>query len=367
MLQDEKRLNTFLTKQILKDLDARNLNGSYIYLAAWLLIGAGSGFYQENFRLYWLIAAVFILLAVSRITAYFYFRKFPLRSQWLRVKWDYFNVLMPPLAYSALLSLAFYGPPFEDIFLYILMTIFALLSAGTVNFAPNKNMSFAFVLTLTLLPFFVAVFFTDDRQLLGFMLALYAFYMLIQAVNLNKEYLLRLQQQYSLSQLNLKDSLTGIGNRRHFDEAIDSLWKAGLRSHATVTLLLIDIDHFKRVNDHFGHATGDQVIKGVADIIKATCKRETDVVTRIGGEEFAVLFDGGDPQDHESFAERIRAAIEVQEFETDLSKISVTVSLGVAFSKPTLTKKASEFFKIADRGLYTAKDNGRNQIVVNNY
>ena len=79
------------------------------------------------------------------------------------------------------------------------------------------------------------------------------------------------------------------------------------------------------------------------------------------------MFDGGDPLDHQSFAERIRAAIETQEFATDLTKISVTVSIGVAFSNPTPNKKVAEFFKSADRGLYTAKDNGRNQIVVNNY
>ena len=95
MLQDEKGLNAFLKKQILKDLDARNLNGSYIYLAAWLLIGAGSGFYAENLRLYGFIAVVFILLAVSRLTAYFLFRKSPQQSETLRVKWNYFNVLMP--------------------------------------------------------------------------------------------------------------------------------------------------------------------------------------------------------------------------------------------------------------------------------
>jgi len=366
-IQDEKGLNDFLQKQILQDLDSRNISGFYMYLLAWLLIGAGSEFYQDNLLYYWLTVVIFLLLGLSRIIIHFYFSAHPHSSQTARAKWHYFNVLMPAVVYSVWLSLAFYGPPFDGLFLYILLLMFAWVSAGSVNFAPNKQLGFAFIFTLTIPPVIVAVFAAEHKQVLGLMLALYGVYMLMQARQLNKEYLLRLQQQYSLGQLNRIDSLTGIGNRRQFDESIEALWKINLRSQTTLSLIIMDIDYFKRVNDQFGHAAGDEVIKHVAKIIQSICKRDTDVVSRIGGEEYTVLLVGGDKHEHHAIAESIRSTIEAQEFAYDHAKIRITVSIGIAFTKPTEDKTVAEFFKVADKSLYSAKDSGRNQIVEQNY
>lgn len=367
MLQNENELNDFLQKTILNDLDTRSINGSYIYLAAWLLIGAGSGFYKDNLLYYWLTAGIFLLLGVIRIITHLYYSKSRHCSQTIRSKWNYFNILMPALVYSLLLALAFYGPPFKDVFLHVLLTIFALLSAGTVNFSLNRKLACTFIFTLTTLPFIVAVFFTPNSQVLGLMLGLFAFYMLIQAIQLNKEYILRMQQQFTLDRLNRIDSLTNIGNRRQFDESIELLWQTSLRSHTTLSLIIIDIDNFKRVNDQFGHAAGDDVIKRIAEIIQSICKRDTDVVTRIGGEEYAILLNGDDQQKNSSVAESIRASIESQKFEFDHVQTKITVSIGLACTVPTVDKAVAEFFKVADKNLYSAKSLGRNQVVVSDY
>ena len=364
---EESEFNFYLEKQTLKDIEVRTLNGTYIYFSAWLLIGGGTGFYVENALFYWSLAGLFLLIGVIRLVAYRHFSRSASINNAALVKWHYFNLLAPSLVFSVLLSLAFYAPEFEVLFIYLLMAIFAFLSAGTVNFAPVLKMSFIFVLGLTILPFFTAMFLADSRFQEGLMLLLYGAYMLIQANRLNKEYIFNLKQQFQLNRLSLQDGLTGIANRRCFDQALTNLWKNALRSHKHLTLILIDIDLFKRVNDQFGHSAGDAVIKGVAEAIQSVCMRDTDIVARIGGEEYAVLLNSCDPEMIQSLAERIRVAIEMQVVTFDGNEISVTASIGVAFTKPNKQQSTVEFYKIADQSMYAAKKSGRNLVKINDY
>ena len=155
------------------------------------------------------------------------------------------------------------------------------------------------------------------------------------------------------------DGLTGLVNHRAFQAKFDDELARAARSGRKVTLLLTDIDHFKSVNDTYGHATGDLVLKGVARILRETA-RSTDIVARYGGEEFAIVLPETDAATGKQIAERIRLLIQAHTFQTDLGPLKCTLSLGVATFPDSSTVKA-ELFEKADQCLYHCKRMGRNR------
>lgn len=156
------------------------------------------------------------------------------------------------------------------------------------------------------------------------------------------------------------DGLTQINNRRFFDEAIEREISRSRRYNRTLSLVLIDVDHFKRINDTFGHLAGDAVLKEVASAIKKRIRKE-DLLARYGGEEFAVLTPEVDMKGALAMAEKVRKVVEKHEFSFDDEIIPVTISCGVS----TLGKKsdgAEALVQRADEKLYEAKEAGRNQV-----
>lgn len=161
------------------------------------------------------------------------------------------------------------------------------------------------------------------------------------------------------------DGLTGIPNRRSFDETFDAEWRYACRKERQISLILIDIDFFKQYNDHFGHAQGDECLRKVAKCIKNSAQRATDFVARYGGEEFVVVIRESDKSEAIKLAEKIRRAVETLELSHPTSQIKqkVSVSLGVATAEPIPEQKSGELFELADNRLYHAKQQGRNRVV----
>lgn len=157
-----------------------------------------------------------------------------------------------------------------------------------------------------------------------------------------------------------RDPLTQIGNRAAFDLCLEKQISAHERHHTEFSLMVIDIDHFKEVNDTYGHIAGDKVLKMVAQTIRKTLRR-SDEVYRYGGEEFVVILSNTQQGGATFIAERIRKAIE--ELKVELNKtISVTASIGISASEKT--EQVSQTLEFADKALYEAKESGRNQVVV---
>ena len=155
------------------------------------------------------------------------------------------------------------------------------------------------------------------------------------------------------------DGLTGLYNRRYWQERFDEMHKLCVRREKPSTALMLDIDHFKRINDTYGHQAGDKVIKMLAALIKR-CVRETDLAGRYGGEEFAIILNDSSVEDAKIVAERIRQLAQRLVVEHEGESISFTVSLGLAQFTPDF-KGAMAWLECADQALYEAKENGRNQ------
>ena len=160
-----------------------------------------------------------------------------------------------------------------------------------------------------------------------------------------------------LKQMATKDSLTGLYTRRILNDRLEAEIAFSKRYGTTTTLTLLDIDHFKQVNDKYGHAAGDMVIREVSYRIQLAC-RETDIACRFGGEEFAILNKNTSTQEAVTLAERIRLAIDTSPFNIGEDKIiSITISIGIA-SYPDHAEH--DLFKASDEALYRAKKEGRN-------
>jgi diguanylate cyclase (GGDEF)-like protein len=172
------------------------------------------------------------------------------------------------------------------------------------------------------------------------------------------------QSRVRLAELANTDPLTKLKNRRSFQEHGAHHLGMARRYKIDLSLLLLDIDHFKNINDRHGHQTGDQVLIKVADSL-AEQVRVVDIVARIGGEEFAILLPATNRLGAAVLAERIRAAIEQAEFPADGKALAVTVSVGIASLAAEPVDSIDELLAIADKRLYLAKNSGRNRICVN--
>lgn len=165
-----------------------------------------------------------------------------------------------------------------------------------------------------------------------------------------------------LQRLTQIDPLTDVSNRRHLSAKLEEEYLRARRYDRPLSLGLLDLDHFKRLNDTFGHQAGDLALVETAKIIKATLRRH-DLVARYGGEEFAMLLPET-PADRAILAfERVRSAIENAEIKYDSVRLPVTASLGVASFPHHLVNKPSDFITLADAALYDAKRSGRNRVV----
>ena len=173
--------------------------------------------------------------------------------------------------------------------------------------------------------------------------------------------------QLRLAEGAFQDALTGLYNRRHLDERLTGELAAAQRHGRPLSLLLVDIDHFKQVNDEYGHLAGDEALKMVAFVLRGAVRKE-DVLARFGGEEFCVIARETRLDGARSLAERIRKAVERSHFAWEGRQLGVTVSVGVivtigpATFVPGHTER--EVLAVADRALYAAKQQGRNRAVV---
>ncbi|MDX1812410.1 MAG: diguanylate cyclase, partial [Gammaproteobacteria bacterium] len=173
------------------------------------------------------------------------------------------------------------------------------------------------------------------------------------------EELQRMNEEFRL--MSITDALTGLFNRRHFEELIKVEVGLTLRHKDMNSLLIIDIDHFKSVNDTYGHFTGDSVLKTVAGVLEQEL-RKTDVLCRVGGEEFAVLCKRASKADALMIANKLKTAINKAEIDIGTQVISTSVSIGVATIPDEIgTDTVDTFYRNADTALYYCKENGRNR------
>jgi diguanylate cyclase (GGDEF)-like protein len=183
-------------------------------------------------------------------------------------------------------------------------------------------------------------------------------------LSLQRENLDLIVRNRTLSEVSSRDALTGLYNRWFVIEKLDSELNRALRHGSPMSLLMLDVDHFKRVNDTFGHAAGDQVLQAIGKLLRESC-RVYDVAGRYGGEEFCIVLPETRPGNTSVVAERIRSRLAATELPCGETSIIVTASIGVAGMDTPADNEAlspAALIERADRALYSAKNRGRNRV-----
>jgi diguanylate cyclase (GGDEF)-like protein len=180
-----------------------------------------------------------------------------------------------------------------------------------------------------------------------------------------KEALSKLSEAHDvLKELTTIDPVTGIRNRHFFDDTYEQEWRRALRQKYDISLLLLDIDHFKNVNDTYGHLVGDECLAAVAQSIDSMLQRPSDVVARYGGEEFIVILPYVSLDNARHLAEQVCSGLAKRVFNAEGNNINVTVSIGISSGVPDENSRPRDLISQADEALYRAKSTGRNKVCV---
>jgi len=349
--------------RILSDIVKRSKPGVWFYPIVWFLIAVDTDIHQKNALLFLLGSLYFIMTALIR---FYYLASFSKQApeqldSWAdKLPW---YVVPQPFGWGVLFSISMFSemPNFE---LFMAFSTAGICAGGANTLAPDKKLSIIFVISF-LIPPMIMGFIAPDRWVLSIMVLLFFIFIMGVSRNQNREYWQALSNETKLVKLSNTDPLTKLFNRRSFDEKLNELCHLSSRAHELLSLAVIDIDHFKKINDMHGHVIGDECLKAISNTLASCLTRTTDSCSRYGGEEFCVILPGTDSEGAKKVCERLRTRIEQQLIKTKNKTLNLKVSIGC------VTQRIQKFqnnlpetlFMQADKALYEAKEQGRNRCV----
>ena len=274
-----------------------------------------------------------------------------------------FQALMWTLA--SVLAVIYAPQPFE---LVTFVMIIGIITAAVLSMSSIYKAYLVFFFSMIIPQIAIMLYYGEDQHIALVILSLiYIPSTIILSKTLYYSRLSRIEVNESLAQsveeyhrLSITDTLTGLYNRRYFFEISQNMISVALREEKEISLLMIDIDYFKKVNDEYGHQVGDSILESFAEGTELLM-RESDIFARVGGEEFSILLSDTSNHGARVIAEKIRYAIERKIFSYDGISINITISIGISsLSKEFIN--IEELYKEADKQLYKAKESGRNRV-----
>jgi diguanylate cyclase (GGDEF)-like protein len=352
------------------DLHERALIGGVFYLLSWLLVAGYGGGWERHPRLSAVLVLVFVVLGVSRVLLRGWARRHPEQAAFgMRRQWGL--LLATATLWGGISAWVLLDAAFAGAHILTMLATSALAMAFAQIFAVNRRVALVGTGVL-FLPMLSIVIFSAGQPGVAMVLLLNLAYLVAVIGRSHREYEGKLvleqqlrEQRDRFATLSRTDALTGLANRGHFQQGLDERVAAARAdgSALSVAFLIADLDHFKSINDRYGHAAGDRCLREVATLLRA-CFEECDaLVARLGGEEFGVLLAGGDAARIAAMAETFRARLEHAPIMlADGSHFEVTVSVGLAQFSPGAHRDSDALYAAADEALYRAKTTGRNRI-----
>ncbi|MDH3763026.1 MAG: GGDEF domain-containing protein [Gammaproteobacteria bacterium] len=363
------RRNEALTIIAHADLTNRARGGIVIYLLAWLTIMLSNQVHVSNPEYFYFNTAVIVLVMLSRLAHYYTFvRGFEIPLS-LAYDWLIYSILLGALHWGLMSCWTLLNSDYAALDTYIIVSGAVLGIAGATALSISRRIRLWFP-TLIMLPSITVLFTRGGTEDLIYasMAILALVYVHVTSKTASQDYwhaiknhALAEQRATDMERLSVTDQLTQLKNRSYFDQRFGEEWKRGDRQNQSLSLLILDLDGFKRINDTHGHLFGDECLRQVARTLDSEIHRETDIVTRYGGEEFVLLMPDTEAQQAASVAEKLRRAIADIDIEHEGVPVRLTCSIGGATALPHHGSNRDNLFKRADHALYTAKANGRNR------
>ncbi|WP_324731883.1 GGDEF domain-containing protein [Pseudomonas paeninsulae] len=360
---------TFALWREAQDTRVRTRLGGIYYLLAWLLTWLFSDTPTELLAWGFTGAVFFALMFALRLLHRLPAKETPQAlCTWLDRHWAL--VLLTALAWGLVHAWALSDPAFASSRLIATLSTVAFSTALAFNFSMRKGRAIAALLLLYLPGLLALALAWREQHAILITLAFFLSYLLLALKRSHREYHNTLtlelelrEQQQSLEQLSRTDSLTQLGNRYQFNNLFPVLVANAQRQSESMSLVLLDIDFFKRVNDEHGHACGDACLSAFAERMRQVFRRGSDALLRLGGEEFGVLMPNTSLEQACLLAESFRQALAQHGFTVQDNSLPLTASLGVGCFDPQRDDNAEAFFKRVDDALYKAKGTGRNRLV----
>jgi diguanylate cyclase (GGDEF)-like protein len=354
-------------RQVVADTWQLSKVGGFLYLFGWAVIGWIGGVMAFAPRIALAVAVGFLVLALLRVLM----RPPESGDDAGARRWLLRYAFVLPLAsvlWSGVQAWVLLDPRFDPD--TRMVSLIATIGYATVfaNIYSTVRHLAAMGVCVLFVPMLAVLWSQAEARALAVAMSFYALYLAGALVRSHAEYRRRLRLDEALREqrdlyehLSRTDALTGLSNRRHFTDRLDHAAARALRGGAGFTLLILDVDHFKRVNDRHGHAAGDACLQALADRLHRAFPAPAGLLARLGGEEFGMLFEGG-AAEALARAEALREDLAREPLSCAGQRIPVTVSIGVGAFEPARHGDADGLYRAVDLALYAAKDRGRNRV-----
>jgi diguanylate cyclase (GGDEF)-like protein len=363
-------MNAVQSRRLAQEVDdtwRRASVGGLFYLVAWLVVGGYGGAFGRAPALSWSLAAVFLGLALAR------FGHRPPREAdaSARLRWVYWSwaiVLASTSAWGGVFFWAMRDPGFEPARVAAMLTTLGLATAFAHTFAFRLGFA-AFGIALLYLPGLLILWSDSRDQATALVTTVYLIYVYLSLLRAHADYQHRLDidqdlrdQRDLFARQSRVDALTELANRRDFAEVLAGATRKARNQGTPLSLLLLDIDHFKSINDSHGHPVGDGCLAAVASRLQLAFPNPGELAARIGGEEFGVVLEGQAADAACARAEGFRQGLAAKPLLVDGIALPVTISVGWAQFDPALHRDVDGLFRAADQAVYRAKREGRNRV-----
>jgi len=354
------------------DLTNRARGGIVIYLLAWLIMTLPQQVHHDHPEFFVFNSVILLILLGSRLAHYIQHRRNAGHRRQSYRRWLIWTILLGALHWGLMAAWVLLNEEYSELDIYMAGAVTVFGIAGTTALAIAREIRVGFPL-LMLGPAIVALLIRAQREdlIVAALMIIALVYVYVTSKTAGLDYWQALsnralaeQRAVEMERLSVTDPLTRLKNRSFFDHRFAEEWKRGDRQKTPLSILMLDLDHFKEINDNHGHLFGDNCLRQVAVCLKEIVHRETDLVARYGGEEFVILLPDTDAAVANRVGEKLRDAISAIELEEEGQHVALTCSVGGATAFPDFNENRELLLKQADLALYEAKRNGRNQYQV---
>ncbi len=353
----------------LTDLTNRAKSGIMAYMFVWLLIAFTFDLPNQHPTMFYLNTMMLLVILLSRVIHYLVMRRSSAPNVSLMNQWLVITVLAAAVQWGGMIAWVMQDPSLAHLKIIFFLTLPAFGLGGACTLSISSEIRTLYP-SLMFAPLIAGLMLEGGREnylLVGLLLFSLIYIFSSTRVTHNDyweaitNHMVAEERAELMEKLSTTDPLTQLKNRMYFDSEYSKEWKRSSRMKCPISVLMLDLDFFKKINDTYGHVFGDEVLRSVAAVIGKEAQRPTDCVARYGGEEFVILLPNTDAKGAKIIAERMLSAVSKIELAASGTPVRITCSIGGATDIPNHRIDRSELIRQADTALYHAKNAGRNR------